>query len=580
MQSIVYSQTQATENDNNHSLVQPFLYIGVLVGIAFLIGLSFFARQVVGIEISGKNYTPLVYNASSLSTQFPVKSDYNFKPDDILWDETRAYARYTQEILRGEYLGANSASFNPYLTQGSLPENFWYRDRLGPIILALIAKGLGGGSVSNAFIASDFIFPFCIALTLLVLCRRFFGFTLAFSVMATASVMWLDWNNLLHLRDIFWGGIPDGATLLRTPYPQFSFLSFLLFVMALMNFHRQASRAALVFLATTLLVNFYMYFYVWTPVVVMACLYAFINSHTQSATHLLNSKPKYKYFLWATLSIAIAFSFPVWESLLISGGNVFKDSFLRVFGSFTHHPEWRQSLLVLPFLLLAAILKKSFWPTRWVWIIFFTSSLIVLNQQVITGKINQPGHWTGGLIEPFTVLFLFDIAFHFLRRNQVLRKSMSAITILLIFAILIQIYYVSYVGAKVAAPYNRIDTQFSELIAFMNKPERRAYGFLSNDPYLQTILPAYLIQKPLMPWYNDPLSNKTIASIDTALSLQFGKFIGILPYTGDHPSSLKFNENKVLLVLNRRLKTYSSLHQCQILFENNDFIVSIKKCND
>ncbi|MCX7121861.1 MAG: hypothetical protein NTZ67_08875 [Gammaproteobacteria bacterium] len=551
--------------------------------IAFIIALSFFARQIVGIAISGKNYTPLVYNSLSLSTQLPAKTDadYSFKPDDILWDETRAYARYTQEVLRGEFLGANANSFNPYLTQGSFPKDFWYRDRLGPIILAVMTRGLGD-SVSNAFIASDFIFPFLIAFSLLVLCRRFFGFTLFFSVMATASIMWLDWNSLLHLRDIFLGQVPDGLTLLRTPYPQFSFLTFTVFILALMNFNSKASRSSLVFLMSSLIINFYMYFYVWTMVIVMMCLYAIANSNIKLAKYLLASKQKYKYMLWLAIIVAIILSFPVWEKLLIGdAGNVFKDSFQRVFGQYTHQPCWHMSFMILPFLVISFCIRTSSWPTRWVWVLFFLSSLIVLNQQVITGKLNQPGHWTGSLIEPVIILFLFDLVFRFLRNNHILRKCISVITIFFIVTIGMQIYYVAWIGAKVAAPYNKLNSSISGVISFMGRSELNSYGFISNDPYLRTVLPAYVIQKPLLPWYNDPLSNNNINSIETALSEQFGKYIGYFPTTISSSRKLRFNRRKVLIVLNRHLMTYSGLLQCQILFENRDFIISTPvQCKD
>src|SRR5262252_4423532 len=135
--------------------------LSTAIGMAFLLSLSFFARHAAGIAISGNQYTPLVYNSANLSSQSSV--DYSFKPDDALWDETRGYARYTQEVLRGEFLGANGASFNPYLAEGTLPSTSWYRDRLGPVILALVAS-MFGGSVPDAFAFADLAFPFGIAL--------------------------------------------------------------------------------------------------------------------------------------------------------------------------------------------------------------------------------------------------------------------------------------------------------------------------------------------------------------------------------------------------------------------------------
>ncbi|GEM_PF-3113138 len=553
-----------------------FISFAIPIAVALIIGLSFFSRQLIGVAISGERYTPLVYNSASLSTQTSITPNYNFKPDDILWDETRAYARYTQEILRKEFLGANGSSFNSYLKEGSFPENYWYRDRLGPAILALMATALGG-AVSNAFLAADFVFPFCIALGLIILCRNFFKFTFNFSIMATASVMWLNWNDLLHLRDIIYSGeLPDGAMFLRTPYPQLSFLTFVFFVTALMNFHRNPSRLALLFLSVTLLINFYTYFYVWTLVFVMAFLYVIINSHKTLSLAFINTEPRNKKLLWGMIAIVTLLSFPVW-GMLLQGGDEFKDSFLRVFGSYTHLP-WRNSFLMIPFLMISLCINKKSWSTRWIWIIFFSASLIVLNQQVITGKLNQPSHWTGGIIEPFIILFLFDLAL--LVKNKFSKKTFSLISILLILTIFVQIYCVSYDGAKAATAYNRVDPQFSELLTFMNKPTLLTYGFITNDPYLKIILPAYLIQKPMMPWYNDPLSNKNLSIIYSALADQYQSIVGsrVLSYAVDgHHPKIKFNKNKILFILNRHLINESSSTQYQLLFKNENFIVGIQK---
>ncbi len=576
---------KADERVRKLSVVSSGRSFGALAGIAFLLSLSFFARHAFGVAISGRDYTPLVYNSASLLSQSPT--DYSFKPDDGVWDETRAYARYTQEILRGEFLGANGGSFDRYLAEGSLPETFWYRDRLGPAILALVAVALGH-SVPEAFLVADFAFPFFIALVLLILCRKFFAFPLGLSLFATASIMWLNWGDVVRLYDSLSGQLPNGATFLRTPYPQLSFLTFSLFVAALMNFHQRSSRHALIFVGGGLLVNFYTYFYAWTPAIVIAGLYALANTHEKTAVRILNSTPKHKWLLWFTLLVVLALSSPVWVTL-VSSGDIFRDSFVRVFGSYTHMPDLRRTLLIAPFLAVAIGLSGSVWPTRWMWVIFWTSFLIVLNQQVVTGKVDQPVHWTGGMIEPFAVLFLLDIAFRFWNKLEdspkavkpLADRAIPIVATMAVIGVLAQTYYVCWVGAKVAAPYNRTDQRFSGLIAFMDAPGFRKYGFLSNDPYLQTVLPAYIVEKPLMPWYNDPLTTRSIIILQTAASEQFGTVVGsLLPSAAqDNSIKLRFDDSKVLFVLNRHRMTYSGLPKCQVRFENADFIVAVaQKC--
>src|SRR5262249_30978785 len=162
----------------------------------------------------------------------------------------------------------NGASISPYLVERSFPpEAPWYRDRLGPATLALMAIALGG-SVPNAFLFADLAFPFCIAFVLLTLCHKFFGFPVSLSVAAAASVMWLNWSDIIRLREVLLDELPNGATFLRTPYPQLSFLAFAIFIAAILNFHQRTSRSSLIFVGVSLLLNLYTYVYAWTLAII------------------------------------------------------------------------------------------------------------------------------------------------------------------------------------------------------------------------------------------------------------------------------------------------------------------------
>jgi hypothetical protein len=552
--------------------------------IAFALSLSFFARHICGIAIAGYQYTPLVYNPADLTAL--SAAEYSYKPDDAIWDETWEYARFTHEILRGELLGANASSFRPYLIEGSLPEHLWYRDRLGPMTLALMAAAFGG-SVPDAFILSDLVFPLGIALAILFLCTEFLGFTLSFSFVATAAVMWFNLGDAIRLHDVLFGNSPNGATFLRTPYPQLSFLLFTLFVVAMMNFHRRASVSSLMLLGVSLLLSLYAYFYLWAFVVVMAGLYALANSDERCAMLVLRSAPQRKWQMWLTFLVVAILSFPVWASLA-SNAEVFRDSFVRLFGVYTHSPDWRRTLMIAPFLAVAISFITPSWPSRWMWLLFWVTCASVVNQQIITGRAIQPVHWTGAIIEPFGTLFLFDLAFCFRRIvdapriNRILSNALETITIaVVICVVLVQTYVVGWIGAKVATPYNRINEQFSELLAFLAQPELRNYGFLTNDPYLRAILPAYVIQKSLTPSFIDPLSTTNLRTLQTAASDQFGSVIGtVVPLEVQNRSvKLRFDNGKVLFVLNRIRLTYYGLDRCQDRFENANFIVAVaQKC--
>ncbi|MBI3694176.1 MAG: hypothetical protein HY238_04970, partial [Acidobacteria bacterium] len=166
-----------------------------------LVGVSFSSGHLAGLAWRGRLYTPLIYNTWVL--RGVGSAGYFHKFDHWLWDETNAYARYTHEALRGEWLGNTVQSYQEYVKGGLPPGTFWYKDRLGPILLAQVAR-LFSLTVPSAFLAADFLFPALLAACLLLLGRRLFPFPRHW-VVATSLVVWFGAFDVMGLLYQMWG---------------------------------------------------------------------------------------------------------------------------------------------------------------------------------------------------------------------------------------------------------------------------------------------------------------------------------------------------------------------------------------
>jgi len=556
--------------------------IVLFCAVPLCIGLSFFSRHIAGMIYTHWHYSCLVYNPESVRRSPPAA--YDFLPDDVSWDETRAYARWTNEVIRGELGGATLASFAPYLTTDVPREPFWLRDRLGPMILAGIAL-LPASDVRTSFLIADLIFPIGLALALVLLCWEM-SRSVSFAVAATSVVMFFNWQDLLNLIAFFRGAPQNGAIFLRTPYPQFSAILFCLFLLSLFRLVQEPAWSRLLVFALLLWLNFFTYFYSWTYALmfvgasVLLLATTLMGSSLESIIPLPEKRLRALLGLVSGTGVCFLLAFPVWWGIIrkTPGTN---DTFLRLGGTFTHAPELRYTTVLLILAIVLLGWRTCRWGNRWFAVIFLMASLLVMNIQVITGTTIQPGHWTGYYIQPLFLLFFFDFLWTLeLGRNSV--KIRSAVAGALLTAGIATNVYKLSVGAEQAVGFNRRDPAFEQVLDLFRQPSLRSYGFLSNDDYLSTVLPAYVTQKPLRPWYMDPETDGELASLRRA-ALQ--ALSGEPASSGRAPGSntgvlsaptqtLTLVPNRILFVLNRhRLSSDSLAANRQVLLRNEDFLV-------
>ncbi len=202
-----------------------------------------------------------------------------------------------------------------------------------------------------------------------------------------------------------------------------------------------------------------------------------------------------------------------------------------------------------------------------------------MNIQVITGKTIQPEHWAVYYIQPLFLLFIIDLFFTLNRGNHQTLWRMVAV-ILLAAGILTNVYKLT-IGAQQAIDFNRRDPAFEQLLSLLQQPRLRDYGFLSNDEYVNSVLPAFVIQKPLWPLYLDPLTDAELASLRMAAERALAS--GFIPNLISRPQTprgpvpppvLTFQTDRIIFVLNRHLFFSNSLFtNRRVLLQNQDFLV-------
>ena len=272
-------------------------------------------------------------------------------------------------------------------------------------------------------------------------------------------------------------------------------------------------------------------------------------------------------------------TFPVW-AVIVAKNPAVQALFIRNFGTLGHHPELKYSSLLLVLLVVLLLWRNSRWANRWLAVVYLASSLLVMNIQVITGKTTQPAHWAAYYIQPLFLLFLLDFLWTLKAENHRILWQIVAV-ILLAAGILTNVYKLS-IGARQAIDFNRRDPAFEQLLSLLQQPRLRDYAFLSNDEYVNSVLPAFVTQKPLWPLFLDPLTDAELASLKMAAERTLGS--GSIPNLVSNPQTqsgsiepapvFTFKTERIIFVLNRHvLFSNSLLTNRRVLLQNQDFLV-------
>jgi hypothetical protein len=534
---------------------------------------SFGGGHLAGLLSEGSRYQPLAY--SPLHARLSPQPAFANLPNSQAWDETATYARLAHEVLRKEIEGDSLASYQPYALDSIPARSLWLRDRLGPVLLAVVAW-LGGG-MPAAFLIADFLFPALLAVALF----RFAWLLRAqasFAATATALVLWFNWYDLLgSLYRAVAGGVALVPPIFsRTPHPQLSVALFVLFLIRLVEMRRTGTARQAAWVGVSLAVNFYTYFYSWTFATAM--LAATLGC---GLCRLDRGWPRGGLCrLGAAACGAALLAWPAW-SHVVGRSEVAEDLFRRGAGVLTQQPDLRRGLPCLLLLILSLVLlARRSWPRAWIWTAFWFAALASLNQQVISGRALQPDHYLAYFIEPFALVFLLDLAWEIL--DQVSRRAVRAawqgaqrpLAIALLIVGSAQCLYKLSEGFREARAYHVWDPSFRELVDLMRRPELRSHALLTNDRYLYEMLPGFAIQKPLRPHgESSPQTDEEMAALIQGMEELWGGPAAASPPEGPR---VRLDPNKVLVVLNRHQPSPADAAKCRPLLHNRDFTVSLR----
>lgn len=446
-------------------------------------------------------------------------------------------------------------------------EPLWIRDRLGPVLLAGLSFLSGG--VPQAFAWADFLFPFTAALALLGLAWEIRP-SVPFALSATVLICTFSWTDLRKLEQVFNGSTDLTSNLARTPYPQLSLTLFALLLLVLFRLLNRPNQTGLM-VGALLTLNFYTYFYSWSyaccwiVVVFLLVLRDYVSSSPARNPMLLQ---KIRALAVAVVA-AIVLAFPVWWGI-IHQTRAAVDSFFRLNGQLTHRPSFLYGALLVT--AAVVLFKTDEWRGRRFHLCFVLASLLVLNQQVLTGKSLQAGHWTAYFIQPLAMLVLLDCVWRFIEQlpPQPIRNAVFVFVV-------VGVLFNSTKGilmARRSLDYNRISPEFSELVRELNRYEYRKCAYLTNDPYLTELLPGYTALKPLEPWYMDPLSDENLTDMRSAVAVAYPWSASAGYSSSRKLTALRVIRQQVLVVLNhhREASDVSRNGQIQVL-NNADFDV-------
>lgn len=523
--------------------------------ISLVAGLSFSGAHLTGLVSLGRDYNPLLYNP--IYVRLRPQPKFQYMPATVAYDETTEYARFTREALRGEWAGNTLETYQPYVLDRIRTRTLWWRDRLGPLVLALLALPFSG-NVGAAFLLADFLFPALAAWTLLWLGWRLRG-DVWFAILGVAAVLWFNWYDVLGWIYRLGDAPAEQPIFSRTAHPQLSIPLFVGFLIALARLRERADRASALALTVVLALNFYAYFYSWTFALAML-------ASLPLATWLAPGGAERRRFLLlgaGAAALALLLAIPVWI-VVASGSPLAQESFVRGGGQFTHHPDLPRALPGLLFLLVTAVLARRGWPNAWLWLLFWSASLVAMNQQVLTGQRLHPDHYLAYFIEPFAVVFLLDLGFQLRPARRWVLPALAVPALLLGCS---QNFYRLNRYFTACRPYYTWDPAFRQVVDLLARPEWRSYGYLANDFYLDEMAAAYVPQKPLATKLMNPLSDEDREAIVQATRRLWKQGVP------GAPAPLRWNPGRILLLLNKHDPLPVDPAACRKVLENRDFLV-------
>jgi hypothetical protein len=264
--------------------------------------------------------------------------------------------------------------------------------------------------------------------------------------LASASVILLadailDYSGIPRLWTETWQGIPPSSFLeiARPVYPLMIFVPFFGFLASFWKYLRQSDWRWGLLSAVILGSSFYNYLYLWTYLYAFGALLVLIYFFQKKREEI----KKTFYVLLGALLLGIPYAVnlyraqahPFYEELGARHGIVF-----------SHEPTFVGAMVILSLVAFFALLPRQDRDKYAFSLALLITPFLTLNQQVITGRILQEGHYHWYFHKPIAVIFLIVAIFHFLARRDwhFYKKTLATLIIATSFATGVFIQAASY----------------------------------------------------------------------------------------------------------------------------------------
>jgi len=391
-----------------------------------------------------------------------------------------AYLAQVREVQDGHL-----ASANPYFKEGK--NDPYLFQPLGPAIVAILGK-IFFLDFKNTVLLSRFLFPL---LSFLVI----YGFVKAVSKekpLALASASMVVLGSILLSRvgiiDLLTGISPRLAFLIftRPVVPPISALFFFGFLLAFWLFLERKKWRWGILSAVILGLSFYLYFYNWT------FLYVFLG-----------------------ILLLIFLAQKKWQDakqvgIIIGIGIIIAIPYFLNFYEATLHPNFLQAsqrfglaatrtptvgfLIPFLFIIFLALFPKENKDRFWFFLALILTPFVVLNQQVITGKVLINDHYHWYFHTPLAIIVLLIIFFYWLQRlNFSVSKRFFAILLIIasIYAGLF-IQRASYLANRENSLYQQ---RYGPIMDWLNGNSKNDEVVFANDDishFVVTYTPLYV----------------------------------------------------------------------------------------
>ncbi len=423
----------------------------LIISLSFLLTILIFAPLIIFPWVLGKEYQGININWFG--------SDAHF------------YLTKGKEILEGHSLGS------PVLREAKNEQDPYlsYSDYilLAPIKLFGLAEKVNIATVYNAY---NFIGVFILMILIYFLVLQLSGRKL---LAVAAALFAIGGYSIVYNKALFYN---DFNIYARVIYPFVSSLILFVYLNLLVKSLNSDKLKYKIFAGAFFGLLFYIYFYAWTFVLALnGCLFLIYLFKKDFS-------PAKKVFFISSLGLALG-AYNLFRLFSSLGAEADKQMFYFMLASFGHGPIFSK-IGFITLIIFAVYYYKRRDDKNWPLILaVILGGWVALNQQIITGRMLQYGHYYFYFIVPLSIITSFYMVWHLLDSSLIKKENLRKY----LFLFLIAIVFINTAGGQYKSFFSTLNVKRDEqsyrpIIDFLNRDKRPGVILAGQDSeYLFTI---------------------------------------------------------------------------------------------